>query len=48
MIFWSNKGRNGSNHGLFRHLQIFKTVTDCEDSSRLSRNVQSVKIVDDC
>ena len=40
-----NKGRNGTNHGLFRQFKSVKTVADCQDSCRLSRQLQTFKTV---
>ena len=48
---WSsveNKGQYGKNHGLFRHLEIVKSVLDCLDHFILSRLFQTVKTASDC
>ena len=37
-----NKGRKGTNRGLFRHLKTVKKIEDCQDSQSVS---QSVKVV---
>ena len=37
------------NHGLFRPLKTVKTVIDCQDNCKLSRQLQNVKtVVDSC
>ena len=47
MKWTTNKGRYGTNHGLFRQLQTVKTVSDSQDSCRISRQLQTVKRVSD-
>ena len=54
MVYWEDlkktsvkdNGQYGTDHGLFRKGQTVETVVDCQDSSRLQGQLQTVIITD--